>query len=179
VSSTHPFNGRLSRRSDICSMDEWLGWMGATSSLDCEGCLCFADLFDLATGACLGPTVTLGADFEVLFFFLVAVTSFRGFSVTRSGVGVGAGGVVAFTTRPPQTTWFQPGPSFSCSADSSAHFAWTVEGLGVPHILLRSTGARLASAALASPLCTAPVVGCVVSSADAALVLLLRGGALP
>jgi len=35
------------------------------------------------TGACLGPTVTLGADFSVLPFLLVAVTSCRvDFSVT-------------------------------------------------------------------------------------------------
>ena len=123
--------------------------------------------------------MTFGADFAVLPVFLVVVTSFQGgFSVTRPGVGVGAGGVVALTTRPPRT-WFQPDPSFPCSVEGSAHFAWTVEGLGVPRTLLRSTGARLASATLASPLCTAPVVGCVVSSADAALVLLLRGGALP
>jgi hypothetical protein len=75
----------------------------------------------LVIGACLGPTLALGADFDVLPFFTVVVTVFRaGFSVTGEGAGMGAGGVAALTTRPPRTTWFQPGPSFSCSADGSA-----------------------------------------------------------
>ena len=64
--------------------------MGATTSLVCEGSLGFAGLFDLSTGACLGSTVTLRADFVVLPFFLLVVNSFRvGFSVTWPGAGVG------------------------------------------------------------------------------------------
>ena len=58
------------------SLGDWLGRVGATNflSLGCEDCLVFAGLLDLVTGACLGPTVTLGADFAVLPFFLVVVT---------------------------------------------------------------------------------------------------------
>jgi hypothetical protein len=76
-------------------------------------CLWFADCWQLllppasllpvwlilwlsVTGACLGPTVTLGANL----------------------------GLAALTTRPPWTTWFQPGPRLSCSVDGSARFAF-------------------------------------------------------
>jgi hypothetical protein len=123
VSSTHALRGRLSRRSEI-SMGDWLGRVEATSSLGvvCEGCLGFAGLFVLVTGACLGHTVTWGADFAVLPFFLVVVTSFRvGLGVTGLGVGLREGGVTAFTTR---TTWFQAGPKLSCSADGSSRCAF-------------------------------------------------------
>jgi len=88
VSSTHALRGRLSRRSEI-SMGDWLGRVGATSFLGvvCEGCLGFAGLFALVAGACLEPTVTLGADFAVLPFFLVFATSFRvGIGVIGLGV---------------------------------------------------------------------------------------------
>lgn len=63
VFSTHALGGRLSRRLEI-SMGDWLGWVGTTSFLDfgCEVFPGFAGLFDLVTGACLGPTVTLGTD---------------------------------------------------------------------------------------------------------------------
>ena len=48
-------------------------------------------MFDLVTGACLGPTMTLGADLAVLPLLLVVVTSFCVVvSVTGSG-GVGNG----------------------------------------------------------------------------------------
>jgi len=53
------------------------GWIGTASSLGlgCETCPRFVGLFDLVTGACLGPTVTLGTAFTVLPFFLVVVHS--------------------------------------------------------------------------------------------------------
>jgi hypothetical protein len=58
--------------------------------------------FRHGTGACLGPTVTLGADIAVLPFFLVVVTSFRIWPyVTGPGVWLGADGVAVFTSRPP------------------------------------------------------------------------------
>jgi hypothetical protein len=88
VSSTHALRGRLSRRSEISSRGDWVGWEGATSSVGVgyEVCLCFASLVGLATGTCLGPIVTLSADFAVLPFFLVVVTSSRvGLSVTETG----------------------------------------------------------------------------------------------
>lgn len=84
VNSAHGLRGRLSRSSEI-SMGYWLCRMGATSSLGlgCESCLGLAGLCDLVTGACLRPTVTLGADLAVLPFFLFFVTAFRvGLSVT-------------------------------------------------------------------------------------------------
>jgi hypothetical protein len=89
VSCTHALRGRLSRRLEI-SLGDWLGWVGTTNILDlgCEGFPDFVDLFHLVTGACLGPTVTLGADFSVLPFLVVVVTSFHiGVSVTGLGVG--------------------------------------------------------------------------------------------
>jgi len=96
--------------------------VGTTDFLGSEDSLGFVDECDLVIGACLGPTLTLGADFAVLHFFTVVVTVFRaGFSVTGEGAGMGAGGLAALTTRAPRTTWFQPEPSFSCSADCSAH----------------------------------------------------------
>jgi len=64
----------------IGNFDGWMvGLNGATSSLGlgCETCRGFAGLFDLVAGACLGPTMILAADFALLPFFLVVVTSFR------------------------------------------------------------------------------------------------------
>ena len=75
-------------------MGEWLGWEGATGSMEvvCEGCLRFAGLFVLVAGACLGPTLTLGIDFAVLPFFPAVSTTFRvGLGVTGLGVGLGEG----------------------------------------------------------------------------------------
>ena len=55
------------------------GWFGVGTpvflGLGCEGCAGFAGFFVLVTGACSGPTVTLGADFAVFPFLLVFVTS--------------------------------------------------------------------------------------------------------
>jgi len=77
VSSTLALSGRLSRRSEVSSMSDWFGWGGTTSSLGlgCKGFAGFAGFFDLVTGACLWPTMTLGADFTVLRFLLMFVTS--------------------------------------------------------------------------------------------------------
>ena len=84
--------------------------------------------------------------------FLVAVTSgCEGASVTGWGVGLGfgVGVVVALTTPPPRTTWFQPSPKSVCSAEGPAR--WT---LGAADWLLAAlfrtpSGAHFARAALA------------------------------
>jgi len=95
------------------------------------------------------------------------------------GVRLGAAGGVALTTRPAWTTWFQPGPSLSCLADGWTRFAFGAAGvLGAPSPSLRTTGARLASAAMCLlPFHIDPIFGCVVSSTAAALKM-LWGGAL-
>ena len=85
VSSTHAFEESLSRRSEISSRGDWVGTTGFLGS---EVSLGFVDELDLVIGACLGPTLTLGADFAVLPFFTVVVAVFRaGFSVTGQGAG--------------------------------------------------------------------------------------------
>ena len=123
VSATHALMGRLSRRSEILSVGDWLSLCGTTSSLGlrCEGFVDSAGSFGLVTGACLGLTVNLEADFAVLPLWLVFVTSLRvGVSVTGPGVGWDSVGGVALTTRPPRTTWFQSDPRLSCSAEVPA-----------------------------------------------------------
>ena len=99
----------------------------------------------------LGPTLNLGVDFAVLPFFPVVSTTFRvGLGVTELGVGLGEGGDAALMTRPLRTTWFQPCPNVTCSVVGSDRCAFGVTGgLGALPILLRTKGARLASAALA------------------------------
>jgi hypothetical protein len=90
--------------------------VGATSFLGCcyECCLGSASLVVVVAEACLWPIRNLSADLRVLFFFLVVVTSTRiAVSVTVSGAGLGEGGFAALTTRPPRTTWFQPGPKLN------------------------------------------------------------------
>lgn len=78
VSFTRTLRERLSIRSEISSMGDWLGCGVTTSSLvlGCEGFAGFEGFFSLVTWACLGP-VTLGADFSVLLFLLMFVTSLR------------------------------------------------------------------------------------------------------
>jgi hypothetical protein len=131
-----------------------VGSGGATGILSvvCEGCLGFAFLGTLVAGTCLGPTFTVGVDFVVLPFLPVVSRSFRvGLEATRQGVGLGEGGEVALMSRLPRTTWFQPCPKLSCSAVGSDRCAFGVTGgLGALPTLLRTEGARLASAALAS-----------------------------
>jgi hypothetical protein len=102
VSSTHALSGSLSMRSEI-SMGEWLFRVGATGFLAvvCEGCLGFAVLGTLVTGACLGPTLTLGVDFVVLPFLPVVSRSFRvRLGATGREVRLGGGGEVALITQP-------------------------------------------------------------------------------
>jgi hypothetical protein len=53
VSSTHALGGMLSRRSDIPSMGDWVGWVGATSCFGLEILLAFTVLSNLGTGVCL------------------------------------------------------------------------------------------------------------------------------
>ena len=79
VSSALVLRWRLSRRSEVSSVSDLFGWGGTTSSfgLGCKGFAGFAGFFHLVTGACLWPTMALGADFTVLRFLLVFVTSPR------------------------------------------------------------------------------------------------------
>ena len=150
MSSTHALRGRLSRRSEIASMGDWLGWVGATSSLglSCESCRGFADFFVLGTAAYLGPMVNFGADLQSCLSCGCGFSPMIFSDWAGSGVG---GGIVALKTRPPRTTWFQSSSSLSCSAHSSSHFAFGAVGwMGLTSALLRSVGARFASAALAS-----------------------------
>jgi hypothetical protein len=149
VSSTHALRGRLSRRSEISSMGDWVGLVGATSGLGRKVLLGFVVLSDFGTGVCLGPVVILGVDFAVLPFEQVVTATFRVGAITGSGGGVESVWI-ALTTQPPRTTWLKPGPRISCSAIGSAHFAFGVAGLGVLPSLLRTTGDHLASAAFAS-----------------------------
>ena len=79
-----------------------MGWDGTTSSLGsgCEAFDGFAGFCSLVARTCLGPTVTLDADFVVLLL-LVFFTSLRvGVKwKCRGWVGIGRG--VSLTTRPP------------------------------------------------------------------------------
>jgi len=66
------------------------------------------------------------------------------------GVGCVLGMGVVSTPQPPRTTWFHPAPRFSCSAEDLAPAAFEA-GQPVAQLLcLLSTGARFASATLAS-----------------------------
>jgi hypothetical protein len=58
-------------------MGDWLGWGAVIRSLGLgyEDFTRFAVFCDLVTGACLGASVTSGAEFVVLPVFLVFVTS--------------------------------------------------------------------------------------------------------
>jgi hypothetical protein len=96
VSSTQAEVGRLSRRSVIPSIGDWLcGWGGEESV--CLGWGSWGSARDdwVWTGPLVCPTVPDGL---------------------RAGSFVAS----AFKTRPPLTTWFQPGPSFSCSGEGLA-----------------------------------------------------------
>jgi hypothetical protein len=143
--------------------------------VDCKGCLCFTGLVGLVTGACLGPTVTLGADFAVLPFFLVVVTSSRvGLSVTGTGVGLGEGGVEALTMRPPRNTIPAGTQALLFHGRLRPFCLWGSGGAGcVTHST--AFGRRPLSKRHLGlfPFRAALVAGCVVSSAAAALELLL------
>jgi hypothetical protein len=115
VSSTHALRGRLSRRSKISCIGDWVRCVAATSCLGCKVLLAFAVLYNLGAGVCLGPTVILGVDFAVLAFGRVFTAPFGAGAITGSWVGVESVSI-ALRTRPPRKTWFQPGPSNSRSA---------------------------------------------------------------
>lgn len=53
-----------------------LGWDHRFLGFGLQGFPCFVGLFILVTGTCLEPTMTLGANFAILPFLLVVVTSF-------------------------------------------------------------------------------------------------------
>ena len=85
VSSTHALRGKLSRRSEISSMGDWLGWDWTTSclGLDCESFVGLAGFLYLVTVACLGPNVTLGTHFDFYHPLRPLLRSHRGpFSLT-------------------------------------------------------------------------------------------------
>ena len=94
-----------------------LGFLG-------EDLVVFTSFFVLVTGACLGTSVTLGADWAVLLSFLRSVALSRlGTFATALGVGSGGDGVIAFTTPPPSNDM---GPSGSfvfllCRMPSPGH----------------------------------------------------------
>ena len=70
--------------------------------------------------AALGATVSLASTLSGFAFFAAAVTlGCLGAFVTGLGVGLGVGGVLALTIRPPRTTWLHPSPSSICSAEGS------------------------------------------------------------
>jgi len=118
-----------------------------------------ATVFTLASAflsVFLAAGLVAAADFGLGFLgpavFLVAVTlGCEGAYVTGLGVGLGFGVevVVALTTGPPRTTWFQPSPKSVCSAECPARWAlgaadWLVAAF------LWTPGARFARAAFAS-----------------------------
>ena len=157
----HVLRGRLTSRLEISSMGDWLGWGRTTSSLvfDREGFSGFVVFFNLVTRACLGPTMTLGADFCGLSL-LTGVCSFTPCSSfsDRAGSGVGIGwGSSPDNRLPPTDDVVTTGPRPFCSADGSTQFTFgAAEGLGGPPTLLRSTGVLSATAALASFQLTQP-----------------------
>ena len=115
--------------------------------------------------------MTFGADFAVLPF-LAVVASVLGLSVTGPGAGLGGGEIAALTTRPPWTTWFQPGPRLFCSADGS-RFAFLAVGGNGRNSRLTAFGRRPLSNRRLGLFAfhAAPVVGYVVSSTAASFKL--------
>jgi hypothetical protein len=156
VSSTHAGMGRWSRRSEISSRGEVEYWVGTTSSrvgglAATVLTLAFA-FFLVFPAAGLVAALDFGLGFLDPAVFLVAVTiGCEGASVTGlGGLGLGGGVVVALTTRPPRTTWFQPSPRSVCSADGPARWALGAVEWLVAALFRTPSGARFARAALAS-----------------------------
>ena len=67
-------------------------------------------------GVFLGAADTFGAGFLLLALLALVTGAFLGASVISVGVGLGGGAGWALATRP-RSTWFQPSPRLSCSAD--------------------------------------------------------------
>jgi len=92
VSSTQASRGRLPKRSEMSSMGDFSDWGGVPSHW-------VSAFFDSVTGVCLGPSVTLGADFVMLPVFQVLFSRHsKGASVTGPEVCCGSDGGVALTT---------------------------------------------------------------------------------
>ena len=157
-------------------MGDWLGEGGASSSfgLVCEGCLVVEGLFGLVTGASLGSIVTLCPALQSCLSSS-GCHSFRvPLSVTGPGLRLGEGGVAALTTQPPRTTWFQPGPRLSYSANGSAHLAFgAAGGLGAPPLTTFDRRPLSKPCLSLFPYHTAPAFGRVVFSTPAPIKLLL------
>ena len=83
-----------------------MGSVGTTGFLGCEAPLVFADWFDLVTGASLGPTLILGADFADLHFFAVVVTIPCRIFRDWTGNGNGDGGCSGLDNTPPTENVF-------------------------------------------------------------------------
>jgi hypothetical protein len=98
------------------------GCVGITRScgLGYEGFPGFPGLFDLVTGACLGRTVTLGADFAVLSCRFFPPRSFSNWA----GSGVGNGWSSSPNNAASTDNVVPTGPRLSCSADGSASFTF-------------------------------------------------------
>jgi len=155
VRSTHALRGRLSRGSEISSMGDWLGWGVVTRSfgLGCEDFTWVAVFIVLGNGACLGASVTLGADFVVLPVFLVFVTSLcLKATAVEPGVSCGSIAEIALTRRPPQSMWFQPGPRLTCYTEGLRLIRLRRhKTAGCAVALLCSTGTRCATFHLTQP----------------------------
>ena len=93
-------------------------------------------------------------------------------------MGLGEGEVAAFMTGPPRTTWFQSCPNSHARQSPPAGAPSGQREAGYTTHLAAHDRRPLNKRRLSLlPLRTAPVVGCVISFAAAALKLLLWGGA--
>ena len=120
VRTTHASIWRFSRRSEICSISDWLGF-GADTRLvgfgsSAEDLPVFAALFMLVTGDSLGASVTLGADVAVL-----PNSCFRSFWSVRVSVKDFAVGWQSYRGSFENTTTsdcvFPTRPQICCSAE--------------------------------------------------------------
>lgn len=105
VSSTLALRGRLSRRSEISSMSDLLGWDHMFPVFGSRRPSRLRGFIRLSHWGLFRAYRDFWTDFAVLTFLLVVVTSLRvGFSVTGPGVGWGTTGGLRLTTRTPRTT---------------------------------------------------------------------------
>ena len=175
VSSTQASIGRVSRRSKISRGDGFAAGDGTRCWEEVVLAKHFVVLAFLV-GAFLEAVNTFGAGYLLLAFLLVLVTgAFLGASVISVGGGWGGETGWALATRPPRSTWFQPSPRLSCSADGWGRVgAVRTSPEGAPLLTTGPTGARLSLL----PFPAAPVVGGVVTPTAAAFKLLFGGRAL-